>query len=148
MKPSFAIAGFALVVAVVAVVPLLAFSVMQFTAQISSTAMLKAVGIGVYSDAACSTQVSQINWGVLEPGSNKTVTVYIRNESNVPVALTLATADWNPVNATEFISLSWDQQNVQVDPPSVTLAILTLHVAAETTGLSTFTFTIIIAGMG
>jgi len=148
MKQSHAIVAFVLVVAIVAVLPLLVSSVLQFRAEIASAATLKAVGIGVYKDAACTAQVSQIDWGVLEPGNNKTVTVYIRNESNVPVTLTLETADWNPANATQVVSLTWDQENAQVNPASVVSANLTLHVAAETSGLSTFTFTIIITGTG
>lgn len=148
MKQSSAIVAFALVVVTVAVLPLLVFSVLQFTVQIASAATLKAVGIGVYKDPACTVQVSQVDWGVLEPGGNKTVTVYIRNESNVPVTLTLETAYWNPANATQVVSLSWDRENAQVDAGNVVSANLTLHVAAGTSGLSTFTFTIIITGMG
>jgi hypothetical protein len=57
---------------------------------IPNVGVVKAVGVGGYWDATSTNKVSSIDWGVLDPGSNKNVTVYIRNEGNSAVSLTMS----------------------------------------------------------
>ncbi|MGB9671825.1 MAG: hypothetical protein ACPLZY_01605 [Candidatus Norongarragalinales archaeon] len=55
---------------------------------------------------ACSQAVSAIDRGIVEPNAVKNVTVYVRNEENSPITLSLQRVNWDPANASNCISLS------------------------------------------
>lgn len=124
------------------------FAVMQWTRRIPSSAALKVLGIGVYKDVNFTVSVTEIDWGIVEPGENKSFSAYILNESNVPVTLTMQTEDWRPANASSWISLSWDYDGseIPVDGSIPVTFVLTLDPA--TSGIDTFSFTIVIVGTG
>jgi hypothetical protein len=115
---------------------------------ISNMGSVKAIGVGVYWDPNCTNAVSVIDWGILEPGSTKNVTVYIRNEGNSMVSLNMTTSNWNPSNATDYISLRWDYDGQPLSPESVAEVTLILAVSADITGVTNFSFDIVIAGIG
>ncbi len=124
------------------------FALMHWTQRIPNLATLKVVGIGVYEDPGCTISVAQIDWGMVEPGDGATFDAYIKNESNVPITLTMYTENWNPANASNFISLSWDYNGskILVDG-SIPVAFL-LNVDPATAGIDSFSFTIVIVGSG
>jgi hypothetical protein len=113
---------------------------------ISSTGNITAVGVGVYSDAACTTTLSTINWGTLSPGGTATQTIYVRNEGTVSVTLTMTTGSWNPASASSYIGLTWNRENYVLAAGSVVQASLTLTVSSSITGITSFSFTITITG--
>jgi len=122
-------------------------SLMQTNKTISSTGLVKAVDIGIYWDSGLMNRVSSIDWGVLEPDSTKNVTVYIRNEGNAPVSLTMNTSNWNPSNATTYISLTWNYLSQNISVSQTVQVTFTLMVTANIRGISSFSFDIIIACM-
>jgi hypothetical protein len=81
------------------------------TRRISNTGNLKAIGVGVCWDSSCTSAVSSIDWGALEPGVTKNFTIYVRNEGNVQVMLSMTTSNWNPASASSYITLSWNREN-------------------------------------
>jgi len=122
-------------------------------AQASSTRIhtygtVKAVGVEVFWDAECLNQVLTINWTTLEPSQVKNVTIFIKNTSNVPVNLSMSTENWQPENASAYLSLTWDSEGKNVNVNEATSTILSLYVAPNITGITSFTFDIIIAGVG
>jgi len=58
------------------------FSAVQPGGKVSNAGTVETigVGVGVYQDSGCTSNLSFIDWGVLEPGSSKNFTCYIRNE--------------------------------------------------------------------
>ena len=112
----------------------------------SSMGTVKAVGVGVYWDSACSGRVSVLDWGLVEPGSVENVTVFIRNEGNAVVSLSLNTTNWNPSNASDFIALGWDYGRQAVDPNEVVQVALFLSVSSRVEGITTFSFDVLIVG--
>ena len=124
------------------------YAVMQWIARIPTTATLKLLGVGVYKDVSFTIPVTEINWGVLEPGESKNYSAYIKNESNVPITLTMYTENWNPLEASNFISLSWDYQGVSIEVDGSVPVTLILSVDSATAGFKTFSFTIVIVGSG
>jgi hypothetical protein len=124
------------------------FAVMHWTRRIPSIATLKTVGVGVYEDPACTVIVTQIDWGILEPGDTATFDAYIKNLSNVPITLTIHTEDWSPANASNFISLSWDYDGTRIPVDSSIPVTFALNVDAATSGIESFSFTIVIVGSG
>jgi len=111
---------------------------------ISNTGSIKAIGVGVYWDQACTNPVSSINWGILEPGSNVNRTVYIRNEGNTAARLAMATSNWSPSNASSYIALSWDYGGQTLNVIEVIQVTLTLSVSTDIAGITNFSFDITI----
>ena len=102
--------------------------------------------IGIYWDSNCTNKVSSINWGMVELGSSKNVTVYVKNTENVALTLSLSAENWNPANASKYMSLSWDYNGQPINPNTVIRITLTLTVFANVTGITDFSFDIIITG--
>lgn len=111
----------------------------------SNTAVVKSVNIGVYWDVACSKPVATgIDWGIIEPGTNKTVVLYVRNEGNWETSLSIQAANWSPLQAEQFMSLTIDYQDQPFKNGDVRQATLILSVAQETRDVDFFSFDVII----
>jgi len=124
------------------------FAVMQWTRRIPSTAALKVLGIGVYKDVNFTVSVTEIDWGIIEPGENKSFNAYIKNESNVPITLTMQTEDWSPATASSFIDFSWDYSGTEISVDGSIPVTFVLTVDPATSGIDVFSFTIVIIGSG
>jgi hypothetical protein len=44
-----------------------------------------AVNVGVYSDAACTLNLTSIDWGNVYPRGSVSRTIYVKNTGNVPM---------------------------------------------------------------
>ncbi len=107
------------------------------------------INIGVYSDSACTQSVSSLNWGALTPGGSTSRTVWIKNTGNATAVLSMSTSAWNPANANQWLSLSWDKEGTVIAPNGVVQATLTLTVAQSVdSSITTFAFDIQITGTG
>jgi hypothetical protein len=110
------------------------------TRTISNSGTVTAVGVGVYSDNACAAALSTVGWGTLNPGDVKTYTMYVRNEGNVPVTLSMGAGNWNPATASSYITLTWDKENYVLPAGQVVQAVLTLTVSSSVSGVTSFSF--------
>jgi hypothetical protein len=113
---------------------------------ISNVGSLKAIGVGVYWDAALTNEVSSIDWGVLEPGLSSNKTVYILNDGESSISLTLSTSNWNPSNASQFITLNWDYDGESIAPSENVKVTFELAISANISGITNFSFDIVIIG--
>jgi len=127
------------------VIIVLATSLLTAYQRIPNAGKVKAVGVGVYSDDACTSNVTFINWFFLEPGAIANRTVYIKNEGNMPVVLNMTTDNWS-TGAYGKITLIWNRESYILDPTSVVQAVLTLSVSPNISGVTNFNFDIIITG--
>jgi hypothetical protein len=135
---------FAIVLASIAVV----YALTSVSVYLSSVGTVKAVGVGVYWDSGCSQAVSSIDWGLADPGSVKNVTFYVKNEGNAPVTLSLQTSNWNPAEAADYISLSWDYGGQAIGVNQVVAVTLSLSISSNIQGITTFSFDIVVVGSG
>jgi uncharacterized repeat protein (TIGR01451 family) len=106
------------------------------------------MGVGVYEDISCTIPVSEINWGMLEPGQTVNLTVYIRNEGNTAINLTIYSEDWSPANASNFIAFTCDYDGRQLSANDLVIVNFALSVSSEIHDIDTFSFSIVIAGSG
>lgn len=113
---------------------------------ISNVGSVEAIGVGVFWDANSTSEVSSINWGIIEPDSSENVTVYIRNEGNSAVNLTMYVSNWNPSNASNYMVLSWDYAGQVIDAGEVLQVTFNLAVSTEIQGITSFSFDIVIVG--
>ncbi len=123
-------------------------AVMQWTQRIPNTATVKAVGVGIYKDINFTVSVTQIDWGIVEAGESKNFSAYIVNRSNVPITLSMTTENWNPTNASNFISLTWNYDGSTITVDGYVFATFILSVDQATSGIDAFNFTIVVTGSG
>ena len=115
---------------------------------VSSSGSIKAINVGVFYDYACTQEVSSIDWGIPEPGDVVLYTVYVKNTGNVDMTLYLQTSNWTPVNAGDYLSVTWDEESTVLSDDQVVEAVITLTVDNSITGIGDFSFQIIIGGTG
>jgi hypothetical protein len=121
-------------------------SIYQTSSTISSIGTFKAIGIGVYWDDDSTSRVNAINWGFLMPGSQKSFTVYVCNEGNIPLTLSISASNWRPSIASDYLTLTWSYAGQTVKAGTTIPVTLTLSVSESVTGISSFTFDITAVG--
>ena len=125
-----------------------ALALLQNYKTVPNSASIKGVGVGVYWNSACTNQTSSIDWGMLESGTNKTVKVYIRNEGNAVVALSRTLQNWNPLIASNYVTVNWDYSGQTLSVNQVLQVNLMLAVSSTVSGITNFTFDITITATG
>ena len=105
---------------------------------VSSIGAIKAVGIDVSQ--------SEINWGLIGRGENKTYVVTVSNVNNTAVQLSLRVENWSPLVAADYLSLGWNCSDVVLHAGDSVQAAFTLRVADVEVPFSTFRFDIVIVG--
>jgi hypothetical protein len=115
--------------------------------RIPNTGKIKAIQLEIYKDADCTTPLIQINWGNVSPSESYQYEAYIINKGNIPLTLTMKTENWNPSNAKDYITLTWDRENATLQPNSPLKATFTLTIASTIpTNITNFYFEIVIYG--
>ena len=120
----------------------------QTNTSIRTTGTIKAVGISVYSDSACTTSLTSIDWGVLEGGSVVTRTIYVKNTGNSALTLSLSASNWSPSGASSYIQLSSNYSGQALSSGQSLGVTLTLTVSTSITGITSFSFDIVVIGTG
>jgi len=126
----------------------IALSLVQTSKSFSSVGAIKGVGVGIYWDSACTNKTSSINWGTLDPGSSKLVTMYVRNEGNTPITLSKTETNWTPSNAANYITSTWNYANQTLGTNAVLQISLKLAISSAISGITSFTFDTTITGSG
>ncbi|GAI06530.1 unnamed protein product, partial [marine sediment metagenome] len=118
-----------------------AFPAGQTSTTFSSTGAIQiqtTAGIGVYFDAQGNTPLTSVSWGTLQPGGSQSVICYIKNEGSAATTLSLETSNWSSTAAETYLDLSWNYNGNPINPDAVVQITLTLTVAANIEGVSTF----------
>jgi len=123
-------------------------AIQRYTQRIENKAAVKVLGVGIYKDLNFTVSVTEIDWGTLEPGESKNVSAYILNESNVPLNLSMTSLDWQPINASDYMALSWNQEATALQIGGYVDATFTLALSYETPPFRNFSFTIVVTGSG
>lgn len=118
------------------------------TQNISSSGVVTSPNIGLYSDSACTTNMTSVNWGSVAAGDAATQTVYVKNTGTGAMSLSLAVSNWSPSGASTYITISWNKQGTQLSAGQSVAATLTLTVSSSITGISSFSNSITISGTG
>ena len=123
-------------------------AVLNVQRAIPSSGLVVAVNVGVYSDAACTLNLTSIDWGNVYPGGSVPKTIYVKNTGNAPITLSMTTASWNPTIAAGQINVAWDKENTILNAGQSTSATLTLSVSQNVSGVTSFSMNIIVSGSG
>ncbi|MGD0203766.1 MAG: hypothetical protein ABSC20_07685 [Candidatus Bathyarchaeia archaeon] len=104
-------------------------------------------GLAVYSNSACTTSLSSINWGTLTAGGTTTQTIYVKNTSTgLSLSLNMTTSGWSPASANGPITVTWNPQSTDLQPGASTAATLTLTVSSSISDITSFSVNINIGG--
>ena len=98
----------------------------------------------IYWESSCVNEVSNIDWGTLNPSQSKNMPVYVKNGGTVPLTLALSTRGWTPASAEQYLTLTWDYGSQVVQASEVLEITLTLTVSPSVTGVTNFSFEIVI----
>ncbi len=104
------------------------------------------IEIDVYGDSACTQVISSVSWGAIEAGSSKVKVVYVKNNGDDGVSLSLLTENWSPSGANNYIQLTWDYDGGTIASGEVRQITLLLSVSINVSGIDGFNFDIVIIG--
>jgi hypothetical protein len=104
------------------------------------------VEIDVYEDLECTTVQSSIDWGEIEAGASSRVTIYIQNNGDTDILLSLNSENWTSENINDFTTLSWDDYGAALTPGEIRGVTLTLEVDSDCPSINNFGFDVIIIG--
>ena len=137
----------ALILVSVAFVGLVAWTIYESIPKIYNYGKIRVIGVEVYADANLTQILDRIDWGMLDPGENKSHSCWIKNIGNDAQKLVMWTEAWNPVNASDWISLSWDYVGSWIPVNASVPVVFTLSVDANITGVTNFSFDIWVKGV-
>jgi hypothetical protein len=124
-----------------------AFPATQTTKTLSSAGSIQTTAdIGVYSDSGCQSPLSSMSWGTLEPGGSQAIVCYIKNEGTSALTLSMYPSGWNPANADDYLTLSWNYNGASINPDTAIQVTFTLYVDASIEGITSFSFDVNIVG--
>lgn len=78
------------------------------------------------------------------PGDSKTILAYVRNTGSSSFTMDLSTAQWSSAEAEQYLALAWNYDGETVEPGQVVPVKLTLQVSPSTTGVTDFSFDIVV----
>lgn len=104
------------------------------------------VNLDIYSDYDCAVSISNVDWGEIEIGGKKNIVIYIKNNGVVDTVASLAFENWNPLNADDYMTLSWDYDGQIISPGKVVEVELSLVISSECPLINDFGFDIIVIG--
>ena len=106
------------------------------------------IGTGIYWDQTCKNNTNALEWGKITPGSNNTLTIYVKNECNSAVTLLLRTSDYTPTTSSSYITINWNYTGQILKTNQVIPVELTLSISPLIHGIDDFSFTTTITSRG
>ena len=110
--------------------------------------VIRTVGLEAFMDSDLTIKATAIDWGLMSPGGSSNVTLYLKSSSTIPAEIMFSTENWEPSAAQPFFNLTWNYKNQLLSPNQVIPVIFTLRVNENITGVTTFTFDLIITIYG
>lgn len=143
LKILYAVAIIILLIGIVSV-----SAAMYQTIKIKSTGQIKGVGCDIFADPEGVIEVTNLDWGILEPRESKNITVYVKNTGNVPASLSMWTETWIPEEAEIYVAFVWNYEGMTVPVDAMAKVTFTLTIDQDITGINMFSFNIWILAEG
>jgi len=75
-------------------------------------------------------KIEKLDWDEIKTGTVNT-TVYVKSVSNFRVTLNMFLTDWNPVEISDYITISWDYNGTQLNPSEIIPVTMTLSASSS-----------------
>ena len=129
------------------------FAVLTTSKEVGSSAnVITTVNLSVYDSEVATTELIFIDWQTILPTQVKTKTVWIQNDADIPMMISVTTKNWIPSYAAESITFSYVEgagwsggMYPQLNPHQRASMIFSLS-ANENPPSGTFSFVIVISG--
>jgi hypothetical protein len=124
------------------------FAVLSSSQNLSSSgSVITSANVSVYSDSACQTNLTTINWGNLSAGANVQRTIYVKNTgTGCSLSLSMTNSNWIPSTASGNMTLTWNQEGKRLNPDQSVAALITLAVSPTIVDITNFSVQISITG--
>ena len=122
-------------------------AIYQWAHQVRNVGIIRVIGVEVYRDEALTEILDIIDWGFLDPGENKTFPGWVKNTGNDAQKLVMWTEAWSPINASDWMSFTWDYNELWIPSEDSIPVVFTLSVDPEITGITNFSFEIWVKGV-
>ena len=130
-----------LITSLILVLPV-AYGQTIFQRTIPNSGLIKTdLQLGIYSEKNCILTLSNLDWGICEPGTNKTSTIYIRNQGAANTTFTIKASNWTPSAAPQYITITTNRENYTIAPAETATVTLTLTINQKI-NINSFTFDI------
>ena len=116
----------------------------QTSTDSSSCDTITMIGVSAYWDSTLRMRVNAISWGYLAAGTQKSYIIYIFNYGTGPATLSISTSNWNPPNASSYLTLTWSYSGQSLYAGATVPVTLTLTASQNITGIDQFNFDITI----
>lgn len=118
----------------------------QVARAISTSGMIVDEDLDVFWDQNLTQVVDQVEWGVLTPGENGSIIVWVQNIGNVNSTLYLYTGNYSSPETQMYLRLEWNYTEGQVLQPQEAIQLqLDLVVHPDIQGVGVFHFDIVIS---
>ena len=115
---------------------------------IHNAGQIVAFNLEVYKDLNPAVPLTEINWGPCDPGTTVSYTAYIKSIKGTPTVLTLTTDSWNPLNASDYLTLTWNYDNSTLKPNEIREVTFYLTIDPDISGIQHFSFNLVVAEAG
>jgi len=75
-------------------------------------------------------KIEKLSWDEIKTEPVNT-TVYVKSLSNFRVTLTMFPTDWNPVEISDYLTISWDYNGTIINPGEIIPVTMTLSVSSS-----------------
>jgi hypothetical protein len=124
------------------------YAALEINFSIPTSGSVWAVNVGVYSDSACTQNLTSISWGNVHPGESVSRTIYVKNTGTAPITLSLSMSGWNPAVANGPITIAWDREGTTLNSGQSVAATIVLSVSSGISGITDFSVNMIVSGVG
>jgi hypothetical protein len=104
------------------------------------------IEIDVYSNQECTDPLSDVEWGEIEAGETSNEDIYVKNNGDTSVSISLITENWSSNTAENNLEVVWDYNGVSIQSSEVRRVTLSLIVDPDCPALSSFGFDLVIIG--
>jgi len=105
-----------------------------------SLGTIKTIGVEIYWDPNGENKTEtlswdeikteKLDWDEIKTGTVNT-TVYVKSVSNFRVTLDMFLTDWNPVEISDYITISWDYNGTHLNPDEIIPVTMTLSASSS-----------------
>lgn len=144
LKSSYKILVLVAIVAIISVASTTLVSIWlsesDFEVYLPSLATIKTIDVEIYWDPNAENKTETLSWDEikiekLEWDEIKTetvnTTVYVKSVSNFRVTLNMFLTDWNPVEISDYITISWDYNGTLIKPGEIIPVTMTLSASSS-----------------
>lgn len=123
------------------------YAIIKQVSQIRNIGSIRAIGVEVYADEALTEALTEIAWGTLDPGEDRSVDAWVKNTGNDAQKLVMWTENWNPKTAQDWMFLEWNYDSSWLAVNASVPVVFTLSVDLNITDVTSFSFDIWVNGV-